>query len=506
MNMTNASDEVMVPFNADLFANREEERKLFFNTVRAKTKQMYLEFTGVAGQGKSEFLKWIYHNAKEQQYFSAYIDFEFAEYHTKELYPILKAIAEQLSSQSASESFRSFQKALSLYLEELRDIYRKALIDDQPADRKLLLTLEKAFTNAFNDSLSSILETHKVVFCLDSTEKAYAHAFQSFEKHVINRYTKHPNFILITAGQEEVVWKSLEIRNLVRQHELPCLNTDGISKQVKTLARKKGFGVLDNDMVLKTMLELTQGHPFSAYKLIDFWTQGFQSTLNKTVVEQQLSQSIRELSQKVINERILKKFELSEDYPLVTDILWYLAPLRHIEFDTFKFILSTFFQEWFTGKRYIFFQKLMAEFHNSYIFKRWHLGSGFDMDPVVRNILLWDMRINAPTTFRKVEETLAKQYDSWIDRTHDATQIRNIIERLYHYAMYLKETQQSHVELLVQKELKRYLDTYFYSDVPEDTKPLYNQLNRLYNTLEEDEELHTVVNVSILLNMLKERL
>ena len=507
MSKTRISDETMMAFQADLFSNREEEKQLFFDTVRAKIKRAYLEFTGVAGQGKSELLKWMYHNAHEKGYLATYIDFELAEYHTKELAPILTTVAEQLEQQISSGAFQKFYDALELYERELREIYRQALMEEQTPDRRFLNSLEDTCISLFNEVLTLLLENKKIVFCLDSTEKAYRAILHNFEDRIVTHYTAHPNFILVTAGQEELVWKSHEIRNLVQQYELPCLDLHGVQQQVKALAQKKGVKVADDDLVLNTMLDLTQGHPFSAYKLIDLWTEGFQATeVNKSVVETQFARSIRELSQRVIRERILKKFELSQDYPPVTDILWYLAPLRHIDFDTFKFVLSTFLADWFAGKRYIFFQQLMGEFHHSYIFKRWHLGSGFDMDPVVRNILLWDMRINTPQIFQEVEKTLADQFDAWIAKTYDATQIRNLVERLYHYATYLHETQQSNVDELVQQELQRYLDAYFYADAREDRKPLYNQLNRLYNTLEEDKDLSILTDRAALLECIVMRM
>lgn len=507
MNKTDIADETIAAFQADLFSNREDEKQLFFDTVRAKVKRAYLEFTGVAGQGKSELLKWIYHNACEKGYLAAYLDFELAEYHTKELVPILTTIAGQLEQQSLAASFEKFYEALELYQRELRQIYRQSLMEEQTPDRRFLNSLEDTCLSIFNETLSLVLESRKVVFCLDSTEKAYLNILHAFEDHVITHYTTHPNLILVTAGQEELVWKSHEIRNLVQQYELPCLDLHGVQQQVKALAQKKGLQIADDDLVLNTVLELTQGHPFSAYKLIDLWTDGFQaSEVNKSVIETQFARGIRELSQGVIRERILKKFELSQDYPPMTDILWYLSPLRQIEFDTFKFVLSTFLPEWFAGKRYIFFQQLMGEFHHSYIFKRWHLGSGFDMDPVVRNILLWDMRINAPQTYQEVEKTLADQFDAWIAKTHDATQIRNLAERLYHYAACLHETQQPNVDALVQQELRRYLDTYFYAETPEGRKPLHNQLNRLYNTLAEDKDLALLTDRAALLECIAMRM
>ena len=70
-----------VPFDPELFVDRAEERKLFFDTVHARRQQTYLEFKGIAGQGKSELLKWICYNESGENYFSVYVDFESPDYH-----------------------------------------------------------------------------------------------------------------------------------------------------------------------------------------------------------------------------------------------------------------------------------------------------------------------------------------------------------------------------------------------------------------------------------------
>ena len=495
-----------VSFKPELFANREEEKQLFFDWVRARTKQVYLEFNGVAGQGKSEFLKWMHYAAQQEGYGAAYIDFEAAEYHRPEIYPLLETIAAQLAAQFGGEVLPAFQAQLPAYLQALRQAYRDSLDDAQTVDRRSLADREQALLQAFNADLQTVLAARKIVLCLDSTEKAYRLALSSFEDHILQHYTGCPNFMLVTAGQEALAWRHTDIKDRIEQHDLPRLTAAGIQAQLANLAAAKRFGIEDNEAILQKMLELTQGHPFSNYKLIDFWTAGFTAPLTKTVVEAQFARSIRELSRNVVEEKILGKFHLSAEYPLVNEILWFLSPLRHIEFDSFKYVLTTFLAEWFQGKRYLFFQKLMGEFQKAYIFKRWQLGSGFDLDPVVRNILLLDMRVNFPDTFRTVAETLAALYDGWVANTRDATQIRNILERRYHYATYLRETQAQQIDALLQQELRRYLDAFFYADAPGRTKPLYTQLSRLHNTLAADAELLALAATANLSDMIAERL
>jgi hypothetical protein len=505
-NNTIAEESLEIKFNSALFANRKKEKQLFLETVHAAAQHTYLEFNGVAGQGKSELLKWIYHNAKKEGYLASYIDFEIQEYYRPEIYPILRTIGSHLSTQISKDYFQVFTKNISPYLRELQRVYRESYESEKPesVDRRPLKKLEDLLIQTFNDSLNTILKSNKVVVCLDSTERVYRPALRSFEEQILTHHTKHRNFMLVTAGQEELVWKNTKIRNIVKRHDLSRFDSESLHDQVQRLAAKKGFRIEDDTVVLNKMLELTLGHPFSTYKLVDFWTNGFTESLNKLVVEERFVQSIRELLEKVIEERILGKFQLSEEYPPVKQTLWYLAPLRHIELSMFRYVLSNFLEDRFKSKSFLFYEKLIGEFQNSYIFTQWRLGSGFNLEPVVRNVLLWDMRTNARDYFIKMQKNLEEQYDIWVKQTRDATQVKNIVERLYHYATYLKETQPTNVSSFIQIELQHYLDTYFTQEFTGSEETLQDQLNRLYNALEYDQELAELLDISELLETIKD--
>ncbi len=498
-NIVTDTDEKEVQFEEELFVNREDEQKVFIDTVRTETEQVYLEFNGVAGQGKSEFLKWIYYNAKEKGYFSVYIDFEDAKYHRPEIYLILETIADQLSAQVSLSPFQTFTRKLSSYGEQLRQFHLDSWTAPQSADRRPLKDVEDALITEFNNGLQSVLQQQKkVVFCLDSTEKAYEPAFRSFEELVLKCYTRHPNFMLVTAGQEELVWKNYEIRNRVKKYDLPCLDHEGVREQVEKLAGKEGFTIQDNDVVIDKILNLTGGHPFSNYRLVNFLTGDFKESLDKTVVETQFGSSIQELIKQVIENRILEKFQLSDEFPPVKDILWYLAPLRHIELSMLQYVLTAFLENRFKDKPIFFFSKLMGEFQKTYIFTRWQFGKGFNLDPVVRNLFLWDMRLNDRETFLKVQKALAEKYKELIIKTDGVSRIKNIAERLYHSAIVLSEEEsQKNCISNVSRELKEYLKTYFIQERFEDEVMLYEQLDQLYNALESDKEDKELKNYSI---------
>lgn len=500
------SSNVAVCFEQNLFVNRDKAKQEFLHIIHSKTPRIYLEFNAVAGQGKSELLKWIYHNSQNEEYYAAYIDFELARYHQPEIYPLLETIATHLSEQIDSDLFLTFKEKLPFYFEEARKFYSVLLHNHQTPKPPGLQEVEHNLFTAFHESLNSLLTWRRIVLCLDSTEKAYSQTLRAFEEYVLRHYTKHHNFMLVTAGQEKLVWQNAEIQHKVKLHKLLHLEPKWAHKQVETLARVKNFRIEDSDLVLEKMLQLTLGHPFSNYKLLDFWTDGFNSPLNTTVVEKRFAPGIKQLIGKVLEERILERTRLGEMYPSAKKILWYLAPLRHIELSMFRYVLSTFLDDWFKGKPFTFFERLIGQFQNTYIFTRWQLGSGFDIEPVVRNLLLWDMRENVPEFFLEITENLEQTYNARVEQTHEASQIKNVIERLYHYATYLKITQPNYVKALVNNELQHYLDTYFTIEFTGDEIALREQLNRLYSALEYNEELTKLIDIQDLLEMIRQRM
>ncbi|MDY0094509.1 MAG: hypothetical protein RBT80_17585 [Candidatus Vecturithrix sp.] len=493
-----------IPFDPTLFVNREREKTLFFDTVRAGTKRAYLEFTGVAGQGKSELLKWIYHNAEEEGYLSAYIDFEYPQYHRPEIYPILETIVEHLSSKFKNKAFQEFQAQLPIYQDQLRTFYRDTLENPKTADRRRLQDIENQLIATFNRELYKSLEVYKIVLCLDSTEKAYPIALRSFEDQILAQHTHNPYFFLVTAGQEKLIWKSTEIRTLIKRYELPVLDYQGVQEQITRLAQKKGFPFQDAEQISDKILQLTLGHPFSNYKLVDFWTDGFDRSLDKEVVAHRFGKGIRNLVSSIIEDRILENLEHGSKYPPAREILWYLAPLRRIEFGTLWYMLSTFLGKWFKDQPFEFFEQLMDKFQKKRIFRPWQLGIGYDLEPIVRNILLWDMRVNAKREdYIFIEQTLADQYDQWVQQSRDATQIKNIVEQFYHSASYLHETNPGKMNLLLQEKLENYLQRYFTKDFLSGDVALREQCERLSNELKRDRELAELVDISSLQRIIK---
>ncbi len=478
-------DKRMAPFEPDLFVNREKAKKLFLNKVHnnkvynRSQQRSYLEFYAVAGQGKTELLKWIYYNGKEEGYFSAYVDFEHEKYDSSKVYPVLKTIADDLSTQISPEPFHSFKELLKSFRDSEDDLIR-----------------------VFNENLKFVLRTDKIVLCFDSTEKDKAFALQIFEDRVLKDHAKDRNLMLVTAGQKEVVWKNTSIKEMVKRYELTRFDLEAVRKQVKNLARTKGLEFEDSDPIFDKILDLTEGHPLSNYTLIDFWTDGFRMPLKSTVVEKRFKQGIKELIEKVIKVKILEDFQPNEKFPPPEQALWYLAPLRYLNLEIFCKVLSESLEARFREKSFDFFQQLMGEFLAIYIIVEESWGN--KLEPVVRSILVWNMRENHAEEFIELHSKCEKLYDSYAKDTKAIDQIMNITESLFHCATRVAEADPQRVSPKVKEKLQRYLDSYFPIDHGGEKMPsLYGQLESLCNTLKKDEDLEKLVEIEELVEIIE---
>lgn len=505
MNTYPAISPPEVLFDADLFVNRVHEQQRVLDMIRSPASSpRFLEFQGITGQGKSELLKWIYHQAEPEGYCAAYLDFESSRYYRTTLDPLLETIAGHLQVHFSASPFTQFWEELPAYRELLQASYLAHLEHSQDTNPEDLETLEQSLIRAFHDGIQTILETHRVVLCLDSTERAYPRILNIFEEQIMSEYLDNPGFVLITAGQHPVVWNTVHIKDRIQRCELSCLNKDAIRHQLQCLAGKLSFTYEEGTAVADKILRLTLGHPYSAYKMITLLTANHSGPLNTTRVDEKMGHTLTLLVEYVIEERILAYCDLTGEYPPIKDMLWYLAPLRHIEMSTFRYVLSTFLDDWFRDKNFIVFEQLAGEFQQTAIFTEWRLGNGFNMDPLARHLLLSDMHINDVEQYLDMQEQLSDHYDALVAQTQDATQIKNMVERLYHYALFLWGTQPNSVNGNIQEAVQEYLDTYFSIQEERSAEVLRDQAGRLYRALKNDKELGNLVNIVSVLGQIEE--
>lgn len=125
------------------------------------------------------------------------------------------------------------------------------------------------------------------------------------------------------------------------------------------------------------------------------------------------------------------------------------------------------------------------------------------MEPITRNILLADLRLNQKEKFFEIQHALIEQYERWIEQTRDASQIKNIIERLYHRTLLMKEEQkEGQIHETISEELKGFIGR-----IKLDTgDPIQNrdQITRLKNALERDKELNEMIDVEKLIDIVQE--
>jgi hypothetical protein len=410
-------------FNKTLYVSRPKEQALF---LEALANGYYLDIYGMTGLGKTEFLKWIHDSQKQHDYLCSYVDLAADDL------DIYNLIAEQLFDETVfpDDPFAEFKEIA---------YSQTSLSEDE----------------TFNKGLQNILTTYKVVLCFDNIQ-ATAATWQQFAEKVLE--SQHPtNLIVITTGQ-----KPLQLAPKLRQRAksvfLSYLTEKAVEEFIQRLSQVKGFNV--DDDVVSDIFRLTQGHPLSIALLVELWTNGFERDLNAV----NLPQGIDQLMQAVVENLILNQLQLGAGYPAPKDILQAIAPLRYILRSSQRDLLSKFLPDSFANKPPFFADRLFGEFQKVNLYD-WKEGFGHSLNPVVRQILLEDMRLNARYKFIEIQKTLIEVYENLTGESQADNQVANLTEKLFHTAVLLTEEQTAKVEVSTRicGEMQNYFEERFVS-------------------------------------------
>ncbi|KHD10616.1 hypothetical protein PN36_25565 [Candidatus Thiomargarita nelsonii] len=444
----------MLQFNKALYVSRQKTQEFCLDVIN---KGHYLDIYGMTGLGKTEFLKWIHDNQKQHDTtFCCYVDLQSNNIN------INNAIAEQL--------------------------YDETIFPDDPfADFKQFSAQDEDLHNAFNNGLQTVLNSYKVVLCIDNTDSATS-TWQTFEEKVLEYHNEYSsNLIIITAGQKPIQLAP-RLRLRLQSLPLPYLTETQVQNQIQRL------GIQVEENVVPEIFRLTQGHPLSVRLLVDLWS----NDLNLKTIQQQLAHGINKLMSEVIEKTILNQLQLGTNYPEPKILLQYIVPLRYILRQTQRFMLAKFLPDYFANKPPIFADRLFTEFQKINLFD-WKEGIGHTLNPLVRQLLLEEMRNNAKNEFIKIQTTLVEMYDNLTRENNGESQY--FIEKVYHSAVLLTETA-SNIDSLA-GEMQSYLDTYFVS-VALLTETDQKIIGKLRNTLKADTELNQLIEVDALLRVIDE--
>lgn len=415
----------MPQFNKALYVNRQQTQKLFLDAI---ANGYYLDIYGMTGIGKTEFMKWIHDSQKQSNYLCSYVDLAYNE---TDLYSV---IADHL--------------------------YDETIFPYDPfADFKEKRHSQTPFSgfDTFNNGLHSVLNSYKVVLCFDNTETAAASTWQQFEEKVLLRYhNEQSNLILITAGQKPILLAPTLIQR-TKSVSLASFTEKEARDAIQRLSKVKGFQVDNEDYIASKIFRLTQGHPLSIAILVESWTNGFKNDLNAKTVEERFAQGVSQLVQEIIENRILKQLQLGA---YARDVLQSIAPLRIIPRHTQHAPLSKLLPDSLVNLA----DRLFGEFKKINLFD-WDEGIGYKLNPVIRHILLEDMRLNARYKFLDIQKTLIEVYENLTGESQADNQVANFIEKLFHTAVLLTEKQTAKVEVSTRicGEMQNYFEERFVS-------------------------------------------
>ncbi len=471
-------------FSANLFANRKKAQNLFFNAIN---EGIYVDLYGIIGQGKTQFLGWIMHDAaKSNKYLGVYIDFSQTELHDGEFIRLLRMVSEQIYHKEvfATDPFSFFNAKTGGKLP-------KILNDDVETD----------LIEEFHTEFYYVLISHKVLLCLDNIEEGNL-LVQKFEKEVLRYHLNMPNLMLVSAGQKPMRWETFTLRERVEPYPLECLDKEGTQDKIQRLYESRGIEMnLEKEVDISKLFKLTQGHPLSIDRLLALWTNKLTGNWRLETTEEQYKQGIELLIKEVIESRILKNLQLGSDYPLPIEILRRVAFLRHIQRKVQRRVLAGFVSGIFQESPF-FSDYLLIQFQKAHILNWKEDVGGYVLHPLIRGILLEEMRLTSKKEFVEIQTELVSIYGELVKESKDNTSVRiiNFIEMLYHRAVLLTEepAKKDEMNKLIEKDVQNYLGRSLASGPAQQR----SELDGLRSRLENDQELRELIDMEPLLDLL----
>ncbi len=174
--------------------------------------------------------------------------------------------------------------------------------------------------------------------------------------------------------------------------------------------------------------------------------------------------------------------------------------MRHIQRKVQRRVLAGFVSDLFNESPF-FSDGLLIRFQNSYILD-WKEDIGYMLHPLIRGVLLEEMRLTGKEEFIEIQTELVSIYGELVKESKDDTDARiiNFIEMLYHHAELLTEgpAKKDEMNKLIEKDVQNYLGRSLAYDLAQQR----SELNGLKNRLEYDRELRELTDMESLLDLL----
>ncbi|OQY27310.1 MAG: hypothetical protein B6244_11045 [Candidatus Cloacimonetes bacterium 4572_55] len=479
-----------VDFDPVLFVNREKEIDEFLKVYGAETnRKNCLLYASIPGQGKTRLLEKFCYLTQEKGGLAAFVDLE--SHPERKVSLILKEVVDHLKFLHNDKGF-------------FDDFYRNidacgAKKSLQKPNRPAVAEAEKCVIREFKKTLTSLMKTYRITLCFDSLEQANPDIFRLLKEKVLEDYFFEVNLTIVFAGQKGMVE---DARRFMRDMPLALFGREDERKQIESLVDYYKVSISDIEEITRLIWDLAKGHPYTVKSILGILTDDFNEKFVDKFDKRRYSPIIRELKERVVEKRFLRGVDFDPRHPDPIEILSILSPLRRVEFGTIRLLLSNpnLTGDAFCEKSIRFYDEVVDKFvSDTNTLKHWVLGGGFTMDPVVRNILYIDLKINDLERFLHIHEALVMEYDKRIKSTAKMDQVKNLIEKIYHLFVWRRESEDAYAEEIARREFYRFIESLKGSKVDK-----YEQLGRLRKELEKDRELGELVNTGELVQRIKD--
>lgn len=411
------------------FINRKKETE----NLRLHIKNKHIETYGYTGVGKTAFLHFICNRIIPRELSSE----EYCTIHVRlqqvgNFKELIGIIANKLNDTFEREKF---------FFECIEYIYESDNYNDEIA------------INYFRPAFSVLINTIKIILCLDGTEKVPLELWEQFEEKILRIHLgvienqPESRLKLIIAGQWRTKWNFLPMRAQLEPYRLDLFDKESTREMFQLLvdSKKLVFNKKEKNVIIDAIYRLTIGHPKSIELIVERWTNNYTQPLDGYDIAQKYKnnnipkEDIDFLIDKFIQPKFIEHsngLTEGEHYPdskTLFFLLQYLAPLRFISSKILRKTLSNLssISSFYNKRPSFFFNKLFGILQEGYFLDWNDAKEQYEFPAIIRHILLEDLKARDCGMLIELHQEIESMYKKEIQESFVKQNIF-FTEQLYH--------------------------------------------------------------------------